>query len=1175
MSQRTGARDLLTRKGCTIDAPRQMIGVLGMWLLLSWLQPTFGTSQTARLFCHKVVASARFQFADSLVVEYASLIVSRSGTIPFLYRFDSLNNTLSFDSGPDSLLVCYRAIALGAGTRLSGRDTSLRTAPLKPGYARLQGPVRATADDGRPGILYSGSFSRGLSTGNNQSLVLHSKLNIQLAGDLGEGIRISGALSDDQIPIQPDGNTRQIQEFDRLFLKLTAKGQSLTAGDFSIRPTEGEFLQFFKKNKGASLDTRFEWNGWKLENQTAAAISRGKTHRLQLTTRHGNQGPYRLTGRDGERFIILLAGSERVWLDGNLLERGEQLDYTIDYNQAEIRFMPRQLVSEQTRVFVEFEYLDQNYTRSLFAHQAKAQKGPWTIYANLFSERDSRLPAVPEDLDSADLRMLALAGDDLALAVRTGVRSSGLDYDVNRVYYRQRDTQVVVQGLPTRYTYLVHDPYADSSALAVSFSEVAAGMGDYVLQQSNANGRVYAWSAPDPSTGAFRGNYRAEVRLIAPAAHLVANAGFSVPGRRDALLSAEFAASSRDQNRLSSLDDGDNSGFAAKLLTRSPELGFRANALRLQAEASYRFVHASFAPVQSFRPVEFVRDWNLAGAPAGAEHLPELTLRMNIQDRWKLIYSGSRYLRGSAYDGQRNLATLQFSDSLTNVSFTFNSLSAKQQDARTRFLRPVLEGSRRMGNGFELSLHAARERHERFAAGSDTLTAESFSFDRLDGRIRWQSRKGSRMELHGNYRSDLSPSGRQFSPELSSFEFGWLADLPNTRSGAWELRVSGRKLQYADPAVSDSLGSLFLLGSVDHRIQGWNQALRLRNFYALNSGSEPRQEFAFEERKPGEGDFIYVDFNQDGARQQFEYVYAPDIDTARYVRFQLFNSEYIQVHQASWNQVLQIDLREFGAEGCRLCRMLRPLSLESTVRFTTKLGEETAWESRLNPLYFAFRPERSIAYQSFVRQTLYFQRGHPVFEFQIGLDHSGHKVSLTSGAEERKSLRPHFRMRVRAFNTTDLTLDVEQQFESRTAQLSPDQDYRLFTRALQPGVLWQPSQHLRMEVRTGMRWVDDLLHGGEGSLLKTLSLETALSLSPGISLRWQTAYLHARYAGNTGELAAFHILQGFRNGDNFSWELQADARLSALITLQLGYNGRKAAQAASLHTGRMQLRANF
>ncbi|MBP8725290.1 MAG: hypothetical protein KBH75_04715, partial [Saprospiraceae bacterium] len=241
MSQRTGARDLLTRKGCTIDAPRQMIGVLGMWLLLSWLQPTFGTSQTARLFCHKVVASARFQFADSLVVEYASLIVSRSGTIPFLYRFDSLNNTLSFDSGPDSLLVCYRAIALGAGTRLSGRDTSLRTAPLKPGYARLQGPVRATADDGRPGILYSGSFSRGLSTGNNQSLVLHSKLNIQLAGDLGEGIRISGALSDDQIPIQPDGNTRQIQEFDRLFLKLTAKGQSLTAGDFSIRPTEGEF----------------------------------------------------------------------------------------------------------------------------------------------------------------------------------------------------------------------------------------------------------------------------------------------------------------------------------------------------------------------------------------------------------------------------------------------------------------------------------------------------------------------------------------------------------------------------------------------------------------------------------------------------------------------------------------------------------------------------------------------------------------------------------------------------------------------------------------------------------------------------------------------------------------------------------------------------------------------
>jgi hypothetical protein len=37
-------------------------------------------------------------------------------------------------------------------------------------------------------LNYSGNFSRGLSIGNAQSLVLNSNLNLQIQGDLGDGI---------------------------------------------------------------------------------------------------------------------------------------------------------------------------------------------------------------------------------------------------------------------------------------------------------------------------------------------------------------------------------------------------------------------------------------------------------------------------------------------------------------------------------------------------------------------------------------------------------------------------------------------------------------------------------------------------------------------------------------------------------------------------------------------------------------------------------------------------------------------------------------------------------------------------------------------------------------------------------------------------------------------------
>jgi len=64
------------------------------------------------------------------------------------------------------------------------------------------------------GLDYRGSFTRGLSIGNNQSLVPNSNFDMQLLGDLGNGLKVVAAISDDNLPIQAQGNTQQLQEFD-------------------------------------------------------------------------------------------------------------------------------------------------------------------------------------------------------------------------------------------------------------------------------------------------------------------------------------------------------------------------------------------------------------------------------------------------------------------------------------------------------------------------------------------------------------------------------------------------------------------------------------------------------------------------------------------------------------------------------------------------------------------------------------------------------------------------------------------------------------------------------------------------------------------------------------------------------------------------------------------------
>lgn len=1128
-------------------------------------------SQGSSLRRTKVTVTESPVVLESLSVYWASLVVYKKNQLIDDFKIDTLNNAILFPEKyfGDTIELTYRVFPMTFHGKFYNKD-SIKFLNRN---TEIENPFLITADLKREDLFgssvleKSGSISRGINVGNAQDLSVNSTMNIQLSGEISDNLKILATLTDDNIPIQPDGTTNKLREFDQLFIQLYNDDFKIIAGDFWARTPKSYFMTYNKRAQGLTASYKIWQNDekGKLQIYGSGAFSRGKFNRQLIEGVEGNQGPYRLRGAENEPFIVVLAGSEKVFINGVELKRGQEYDYIMNYNTSEITFTTKRPIDKDSRIIVEFQYSDQNYARSLFNAGALYEHKAFKTWFNIYSEQDAKNQPIQQDLTPQQRQQIALIGDNLQEAVIDGISEVG--FRDNQIMYRMIDSL----GFDSVMVFSV----SPSDAIySVVFSQVATGQGDYVFDRFTAQGRVFKWV--EPLVGVSQGNYRPVRLVVTPKKRQMITTGAEVNLGKKLQLFSEFALSNNDLNTFSSLNNDDNVSVAGKFILKSEHNIGNDSVPKwlLSTNSGAEFTGQHFTQIERFRTAEFERDWNVLNAQnSGYQLIANANARMQHQQKGFISLAGNVFSWGDNFTGVKADSDGEWQEKGFSVKWLAHAVNTSGIKNST-FIRHKLDISQNFKNikiGF-LDEHEFNRIDKDFI--SPIVQENTYHFYDWQFYITQNDSIQNKFKFYYRQRDDKLSNASDFGLATSARNIGGNFDWISNEKTTLRLNANYRSLKIIDSTLINLKPENTFLGRMEHSLNLWKGALRTSTFYELGSGLELKREFIYIEVLPGQGVYVWRDYNGDGIKDLNEFEVAVFADEANYVRIFTPSNEYIRTFTNEFSQSIFLHPEKVWNKKKGVLKFFSRVSNQTQLRLNRKT--DGGFVSNINPFRLIENDTTLISESSSYRNSLFFNRTNQIAGGDYTFSRFANKILLTNGFDERITQFHQFNGRWNIKQKFTLKGSFERGEKSSFAQFTTNRDFKIDYFKIFPEFIFQPDTKLRISVNYRHENKSNIfIENGEVALVNDMGAEFRLNRPQKGTFSGTFNVLKIDFSGDPNSPIGFEMLESLRPGMNYTWTINWQRNLGKNLQMSFRYNGRKSEGNRMIHAGGIELRAMF
>ena len=1008
------------------------------------------------------------------------------------------------------------------------------------------------------GLNTSGSISRGITIGNNQNAVLNSNLDLQITGKLSEKVSLRASLQDSNIPLQEGGYSQKLDQFDNVFMELFSDKWNIRAGDIFLENKNTQFLNFNKKVQGISTNFDFGTEDSETSIFASAALVKGQYAKSNFTGQEGNQGPYKLKGQNGELYVLVISGSERVYVNGILLKRGENNDYTIDYNAGEIVFTPLFSITSEMRIAIEYQYSDRNYTRFVTYAGVTHESKKWSFGSYLYSESDLKNQPLQQNLSNEQAQILVNSGDNPDLMTAPSAYPDS--YSDNKVLYRKTNLNSV--------EVFEYSNNSQDELFNVRFTFVGNNKGNYILKNTATIGRIYEYIEPQNSIP--QGNFEPIVPLIAPTKIQIATFLGKYNPTEKSTVAFEIGISNNDRNLFSAIDDADNRGLAGKINARQRLFSKK---WEVDAYTNYQFVHKNFRSVERLYSIEFDRDWNIGGTAIGNQSLLISGLNFNLNPKTNTSNKGLLNYQFEKLDFSENFSGNR---QLLNGLFHFKNWTAQNQGSflksessvsNSKFVRNQSQlrfHFKKNWIGTSLRLEDNQEKDKstnQFSALSQKFSEHGFFAGRGDSTKVF-------VELGYLKRSNDSLQNGFIQRVNSSKTYILKSKLIQTNKSELSAFVNYRTLDFADISKrkESSLNSRILYSD-----RFFNQLIQSTAVYETNSGSIPQQEFTYLEVPAGQGVYTWNDYNANGIQELQEFEIAPFIDQAKYIRVFLPNRIYIRTHQNKFSQSVTLNPNQWQNESG--LKKLASYFYNQTSFIIDRKTKNEGGNFELNP--FNSSKENVLGLNSSFKNSLFYNRGKQKHSVTYSYLQNQTKNLLSIGSQDAAN-RSHQLQYAHLYQKSWLfhffTKTIQTAIESENF---PEKNFRIKGYQLAPKISYLFSKNTSWDVFYELQNKENQIGNSETLLQNRLGTSFSYSSDKKFTMNGEFSFYQNKFSGNEFSSVGFQMLEGLQIGQNLTWRFLLQKNLTQFLDINLNYQGRKSETSQAIHTGNVQLRAFF